>query len=400
MNVAAPLQRFGRSYGVPWRSGEPAIPSVVAISADVPLRLDRDPLVEVAGVFKVQRAGNSSSICQVDWRVEGLTGDPVLPEHFVGGVLPSGTAFFGDGDLEVSASVLLSPGLDPARESSGHIVLENPVNCALAVGGAEIPLSIVAEPVVPGDAIVGLDVPFNVIELDPITPTGDYALGPDWSANWTLQRANTARSRITQEDDGVVLTSDAGVDDSSIFLFAKLAPPAKWELTCKYTWLDGLEGEPGGTFTRFGYVRGIGTGGIEANPNLWSTADAGDLSDVRMDSQCVGVRASVNTKNSGGMAGLSNQVRIRCYDPDVPDIPAIDPGGDNTFTFVDDIEYTLKIKREGNTMTFTKSAPATLTQSVPFVGPEIGAIGEAWICWAAVSGRRCRIRDLTLVEIP
>jgi hypothetical protein len=371
---------------------------VVAISAEVPLRLDRDPVAEVAGSFKIQRAENSPSVCQVDWRVEGLTTDPVLPAHFVGGVLPSGTAFFAAGVLEVAASVLLSPGADPARESYGRVLLENPVNCEIAAGSPALDLSIVAEPIVITDAVVSLDVPFSVIELDESTPTGGYALGPDWTANWTLQQANAAHSDITQEDDGVVL--EAGTEgDGDIFLFAKPSPPSKWSLSCKYTWQDGLAGEPGGTFTRFGYVRGKGTGGIEADPNAWSTADAGDLSDTTMDSNCTGVRASLNTKNSGGMSGLSNQVRVRIYDPTVPGTPEIEPDGDNTFTFVDDIEYDLQIKREGSKMTFSKSAPATLTQVVSFTGDEIGAIGTAWLFWGAVAGRKCRIRNLTLVEI-
>jgi hypothetical protein len=83
----------------------------------------------------------------------------------------------------------------------------------------------------------------------------------------------------------------------------------------------------------------------------------------------------------------------------VPGTPEIEPDGDNTFTFVDDIEYDLQIKREGSKMTFSKSAPATLTQVVSFTGDEIGAIGTAWLFWGAVAGRKCRIRNLTLVEI-
>jgi hypothetical protein len=402
VNCAAPLQRFGRSYGLPWQSGAPVKPSVVALVADAPLRLDRDPVAEVAGSFRILRAENSTSVCQVDWRVEGLTTDPVLPAHFVGGALPSGTAFFAAGVLEVAASVLLSPGADPARESYGRVVLENPVNCEVAPGSPTLDLSIVSEPISGLDAVVSLDVPFSVLELDPSTPATGYALGPDYAANWTLQQANSAHSSITQEDDGVVI--EAGTEsDGDIFLFAKLSPPgAKWSLGCKYTWLDGLAGQPGGTFTRFGYVRGKGAGGIEADPNLWSAADAGDLQDTTMDANCTGVRASLNTRNTGLNAELlSNKIRMRSYDPDVPGTPEVSFDGDsNVFTFVDGIEYSLQIKREGSKMTYSKSAPGTLTQVVSFTGDEIGDIGTAWIFWGAVAGRKCRIRNLTLVELP
>jgi hypothetical protein len=401
MSATGKSVQFPRSFGRPWVPGVGGPASAVGISAPEPLVLERDPSLEVPGNFVIQRGGNSSTVCQVGWRVEGLTTDPVLPEHFTGGALPSGIAFFGAGVVEVSAAFLVSPGLDPARESRGRVLLENPLNCTLAAGRTEIPLSLLPNEIVIGDAIVSLDVGFSVIELDESTPTSGYALGPDYETNWTLHQADPTKSTITQEDNGVVLAAndDDGIGD--IFLFAKLSPPAKWALSCKYTWLDGLAGNEGGTFTRFGYVRGKGSDGIEANPNLWSAADAGDLTDPTMDENCNGIRASINTRNSGGMAALSNQVRVRIYDPATAGTPAIDPDDDNTFTFVDDIEYDLQIKREGSKMTFSKSAPGTLTQVVSFTdADEIGSIGTAWIFWGAVNGRRFRVRDLTLVELP
>ena len=196
MTATGKAVQYPRTFGLPWVPSGPRETAHVGLSGT--LRLDRDPVEVVAGAFLVQRGGASATVCQVDWRVEGITADPVLPAHFVGGVLPSGQAFFAAGVVEVPVSLLLSPGADPARESYGRVLLDNPINCELAAGRGELPLSIVAEPIDPGDAIVSLNVSFSIIDPEedgpppPPPPTGDYAYDFDLLGHRVLPNTSGA----------------------------------------------------------------------------------------------------------------------------------------------------------------------------------------------------------------
>lgn len=398
-NAGSIVARFGRCYGIPWQSGAPVVPARVALSSTAGFQLDRDPVLEVTGQFAVERTRNSTSVCQADWRVEPSGSDPVTPDLFKGGVLPSGTVHFAAGEVQAPASFLLSPGLDPPRDSTARVVLENPLNCILDDSRSELPLTVLAAPIV-AEAVVGLDVPFS--ELDPeLTGSGSpiaYALGPDFNTNWTKQQANTGLSTLTQETNGVVLHAQVA-SNGDIFVFARQAPPAAWTFSFLYTSLDGLSGAAGGTFTRLGYYRGKGTGGIEADPNAWSAADAGDLTDQRMNSNGTGVRATINSMNP---ASGSHQCRMRKYEGvDSPALEEIGPEGASDFTFVAGQEYLIEVTREGKEMSFKKTASGRPTESVAFSSPAIEAMtgGGAWLFLAAVNGRRFRMREATLASL-
>jgi len=166
MTATGKATRYPRTFGLPWVSEVPQQAARVGLSGSL-LLLERDPALEVAGTFAMQRGGNSQSVCQADWRVEGIAPNPVLAEHFKNGVLPSGQVFFAAGAVEVPVSFLLSPGADPPTELAGQVVLENLVNCEIAAGRGVLPLSIAAA-VITDDAVVGLEVSFTVLE--PVKP--------------------------------------------------------------------------------------------------------------------------------------------------------------------------------------------------------------------------------------
>ena len=70
MTATGKAVRYPRSYGVPWRDSGLNIPAIVGISGTLGV-LVRDPDDALNATFNVQRTGNTSLSCSVDWRVEG-----------------------------------------------------------------------------------------------------------------------------------------------------------------------------------------------------------------------------------------------------------------------------------------------------------------------------------------
>lgn len=237
---------------------------------------------------------------------------------------------------------------------------------------------------------------------------GDYALGPDYSIRWTKSQAlNGSMVQLSSPALGVELKggADPTVDDGQIFLFAKKAPSGtKWTFEFDYTQLDGhTVTTGGGCFARLGIIRGNGAGGIEADPNAWSSTDVGDFSDNRFNDNAAatagGIRVSINTLNSPN-PGNSHKIRMRRYDGNNAQPPEILPVSGATtgdpFTFVKDVKNHIKWSRDGSKMDFSRSSPGTTTETSSFDSPYIGAIGEAWIFLAATSGRRFKAENATL----
>lgn len=237
-------------------------------------------------------------------------------------------------------------------------------------------------------------------------PAGSgYDLGPNYTINWTKQQL--AAGTLVQQTAGVELKAgaDPTVADGDIFLFAKKAPTGtKWTLEFDYTQLDGhTVTTGGGCFTRLGIIRGNGSGGIEADPNLWSSTDAGDLSDSKMNDNAAatggGVRVSINTLNSPNPSN-SNRLRMRRYDGNNATPPEILPDSGaatgDPFAFKKDVKYRIKWSRDGNKMQFNKTASGETTESTSYTSSYINAIGEAWIFLAATNGRRCKIENTTM----
>jgi hypothetical protein len=191
MTATGKATRYPRTFGLRWVGEVPQQAARVGLSGSL-LLLERDPVLEVAGTFTVQRGGNSQSICQADWRVEGVLPNPVLAEHFQGGLLPSGQVFFAAGAVEVPVSFLLSPGAEPPTELAGQVVLENLVNCELAAGRGELPLSIAAD-VIGLEAVVSLEVPFTEMDPEAEAPVGEvYTYALNLAGNRTIPGTNGA----------------------------------------------------------------------------------------------------------------------------------------------------------------------------------------------------------------
>jgi endoglucanase len=228
----------------------------------------------------------------------------------------------------------------------------------------------------------------------PPPPPGDYALGPNYSDRWAFQVANPSQGTITQEPNGVILKAGASVSvtDGDAFIWARKAPAtAAWKFSFRYTWLDGFTTTtPGGCFSRFSFIKGDGTGGIEANPSQWSAADWGDLSDARISANCsVGCRFSFNTFNSDQPEN-DNQVRCRKYDG-AGGATLIPFTGSGTFTVKLGVEYLIEITKSGNTITWRKTAAGETTDTVSFTDPVYSSLTGGWFAIAAVNGRRCRV---------
>lgn len=240
------------------------------------------------------------------------------------------------------------------------------------------------------------------------SPTGEYDLGPDYTVRWTKQAANPSVGVLTQKSVGVELKAGAAatVTDGDIFVFARKAPPGnKWTFSFDYTQLDTIIDSTGaGVFTRLGLIRGEGAGGIEADPNAWSAADAGDLSDGKMSDNAAatggGVRASINTINDDNPTN-QHRIRMRRYtgtDPGtLPDVPP-DSGLSNgdPFTFKSGTKYRVSMERNVNKLIFKKTATGETTETSTFTSTYINDIVEAWIFVAAVNGRRFLIENATM----
>jgi endoglucanase len=238
-------------------------------------------------------------------------------------------------------------------------------------------------------------------------PAGSgYDLGPIYTTNWTKQQLATG-TISNQQALGVELKAgaDPTATDGDIFLFAKKAPVGtKWTFEFDYTQLDTHTTTTGaGCFARLGILRGNGAGGIEADPNLWSSTDAGDLSDNKINDNAAatggGLRASINTLNSPNPTN-SNRLRVRRYDGNNAQPPEILPvsgaATGDPFTFVSGVKYHIKMMRDGNKLDFIKTAPGKPTETTSYVSPFINAIGEAWLFLAATNGRRFKVENATL----
>lgn len=236
----------------------------------------------------------------------------------------------------------------------------------------------------------------------PETPAG-YALGPNYDDRWAFQAANPSQGTITQEADGVILRggTSTSVTDGDAALWARNAfASAAGTFSFRYTWLDGFTTTTGGgCFTRLYFLKGDGTGSIEANPSEWSAADWGDLGETRISTNCaVGVRWSLNTINSGS-PGNSHQLRLRKYDG-TGSLTAIAANGAEAFTFEVGVEYLITVVKSGNTITWTKTATGKTTETVSFTDPVFSDLTGGWLGFSAVNGRRCRIRAADLVPGP
>jgi hypothetical protein len=216
-----------------------------------------------------------------------------------------------------------------------------------------------------------------------IAGPGKYQLGPDYRVSATRQ--NGPNGLLSQESAGVVLTAGAttsATSDTSLLWF-KVPPGPSWTFKVYYAWLDGFTTTTGsGCFTRFifGYV-GKGAGGIERDPNAWSAADYGDLSDAKMSTNALqGMRASFNTINSVS-PGNSHELRLRKYNGDGTIEAAYTPTTSASFDFTGRVgtEFLITFSLSGNTFTATKAAAGIATEVVSFTETDIGdlALAEA-----------------------
>jgi hypothetical protein len=168
------------------------------------------------GEFELRRYGSQGVACSVSWRVLPSGSNPVLPEHFLGGVpggaYPTGTlSWERGGDQIIPQTITLSPGDPPVAPLTGVVEAFDPIGCVIDEENEEIDLRVLEEVVIPGDAIVALLVPFT--ELDPETDTGFVrAFGDD--APWNrpvaglAQDANSATLSTRLYNTGSVTPGD------------------------------------------------------------------------------------------------------------------------------------------------------------------------------------------------
>ena len=104
-----------------------------------PLAADREEGAdgaETAFTFTVVYQGSATAGVRVDWRVEGSGPTPAQPADFVGGAMPSGTAWFLPGESSQTVTVRVA-GDSLAEEHAGFtMALSNPVGGSLGRGSA------------------------------------------------------------------------------------------------------------------------------------------------------------------------------------------------------------------------------------------------------------------------
>jgi hypothetical protein len=89
-------------------------------------------------VFTVTREGNVIGISSVTWSVNNLGVFPkATPDDFVGGVFPSGTVTFADGESTKQIEVLVRGDLITESDERFTVTLSNPVNAIIDVGSAQ-----------------------------------------------------------------------------------------------------------------------------------------------------------------------------------------------------------------------------------------------------------------------
>jgi hypothetical protein len=234
----------------------------------------------------------------------------------------------------------------------------------------------------------------------PAPPASTYSLHPNYSTNWTIQSVTPALGTVTQESNGVVLRAGGSASDASahVVIWAKTRPPAgNWVMDFFYEWLDGIvETTADAIFSIFYFgILGDGAGGIEVDPNAWSSADFGSLNDATVSSNVTqGGRFSFNNYNSLDMP-RTNECRGRTYDG-VGGTVALTADGLQTFSFTTGRRYAMRIALSGNTVSLSRSATGVPEQVVSFTDSRFSSWGDGYVGFAAKFGREFRLSELTL----
>src|SRR5690606_36918286 len=99
----------------------------LTIAADAPQNRSEGDAGTTAFTFTVTRFGSTVGAASADWAVTGFGGSPADAGDFVGGVLPSGTVNFANG--QATATITVNVAGDAAIEPTEgfRVTLSNPV---------------------------------------------------------------------------------------------------------------------------------------------------------------------------------------------------------------------------------------------------------------------------------
>ncbi len=151
-------------------------PAVLRLVEDTVTLTEGNTGDETVFTFTVERTGNTSGTASATYTVVGTGSDPADDDDFVGGILPTGTVSFADGQVSQTIDIVVSGDLFVEADETFTLILSDPVDAIVADGPLETSSATGTIPETAQDVSLSLTAP-DATDAETVNVTGLISLG-------------------------------------------------------------------------------------------------------------------------------------------------------------------------------------------------------------------------------
>lgn len=235
--------------------------------------------------------------------------------------------------------------------------------------------------------------------------SGAFSFTPNYTQNWVMHKAPSMGASITQNSDGLTLTSAPYVysggyepfHSSSVAIWSKTKLSGNFKVAFDYTRLDNVtRTTAGGQATVFYFgVKGTGDAAHPESIAQWGNTVPNEdnyLNDAK------GLRLTFNNFNTE-TPDISNRMRFRWFDHDKSLPNMIGGPSPQDFPFTPNVKYHVEMQRTGNTFTVrVTDTRSNTTKTMSWTDAKVSQFNDGYFGIRQMPGRIARYQNFQISQ--